>query len=215
MLQSIKHFAKLCVFRGNPTEVDGRTPTLVYLFLILLALDPGIFLVSSWLTSIKSSPSYHVVVDYQVIVDAVVRVLSNICAQLFVALCIFVILHIRKVPHNFRQTFSSYLGVHIIITLVPLVAFVATTLISSQPELSEIYDSYDWRDHYLRFVGPLFIVVLFVFFLSAIWKVLALGYILFKTMEVKFWQAGVVAVMLIYAAEGIEFLPIFHSLLRS
>lgn len=213
MLKSIKHFAKLCVFRGNPADVEGNTLTLVILFFILLALDPGIFLVSSWMTSIKSSPTYHVVVDHQVIVDAVVQVLSQICVQLFVALCIYVILYVRKVPQYFRQTFSAYLGVNIIIALLPLVVFIASMLVSSHQELNEIYD---WRESYLRFVGPLLIVVLFVFVVSAIWKVLALAYILFKIMEVKFWQAGVVAIMLIYATEGIvRFFPIFNGLSSS
>ena len=200
MFKSIKHFAKLCVFSGNPADADGRTVTLVVLFLILLVLDSGLLLVAIWLSSTGS------ITSAQTISDAVVQVLTNMCVLLLIALGIYVVLHVRRVPQNFRHTFSSYLGVNIIIVLLWLLVMVATMFMSSHQGLSE---SYDWQESFGRFVGPLLIVVPFVLFLFTIWKILAIGYILYKSMEIKFWQAGVIAIMLIYAPRALEIFPKF------
>lgn len=204
MLKSIKHFAKLCVLKGNPADVDGRTPTLVYLFLILLVLDPGIVLATIWMSPVSSTPAAHDIID-----EAVLRIPAIICTHLFVALCIYVVLHVRNVSQNFRQTFSSYLGVNVIITLVSVVLIVAVVLLCYQGDLSTFFD---YRTGFLLKTGFVAIVVALVFLVSSVWKILAFGYILFKSMELKFWQGGIFAILLIYAPEGL--FHIFPDLFR-
>ena len=130
MFKSIKHFAKLCVLRGNPADVDGRTHTLVILFLILLVLDPIIVLTALGGTASNSFTSVQSIGD-----DIILRVLSKICTHLLVALFIYATFHVRNVRQNFRQTYSSYLGVSIIITLVSSVVIVATVFLSAIGDL--------------------------------------------------------------------------------
>ena len=144
----------------------------------------------------------------QTIFDGVVGVLDTICKQLLVVLFVYVILQVRSVPQNFRQTFSSYLGVSIIIALLSLVLFVATVLNVSHDELSALFHP---RGGLLLKTGATFIVVSLVYLVSTVWKILAIGYILCKSMEVKFWQGGVIAIMLIYAPKALD---IFLELLR-
>ena len=207
MLRSIKHFAKLCVFRGNPADVDGRTLTLVVLFFILVVLYSGLGLATGWMSSTESYTSG------QNIFDEVVRVFGTICKQLVVALFIYVILQVRSAPQNFRQTFSSYLGVSIIIALLSLVLIVATVLMSSPRLLSALFNV---PVRHLPVTGSILTVVSLVYLVSTVWKILAFGYILYKSMEVKFWQGGVVAIMLIYAPEALEiFLEMFRYVVGS
>lgn len=193
MLKSIKHFAKLCVFRGDPADVDGRTPTLVILVFILWALTSGLPLISVWMLSIESLSSV------QTTFGRVVQMLGTICSQLFVALCIYVILQIRNVPQKFRQTFSSYLGVSIIIALFSLVIVETTEIILSV--FQELSDNFDWGASQLSSMGSMYIVVSCIFYVATGWKIIAFGYILYKSIEVKFWHAGVVSIMVIYAPE--------------
>ena len=207
MLKLFKHFAKLCFFSGDPADVDGRTSTLVVLFLILLVLDPLLPLIAVGISPIESFSNVRTVID------EVVGVLGTIFARLFVALCVYVILHVRRVPEKFRQTFSSYLGVSILIALFLFVLFHAIPLIASIQPLSEFLDGN--VGNFRLFTGTLIVVLSFITFITIVWKILAFGFILYKSMEVKFWHAGIVAIMLIYAADGIEFLPIFDGLLQS
>lgn len=200
MLTSIKHFAKFCVLRGNPAEVDGRTPTLVYLFLILLVLDPGIVLAAVWTSSVSSTPAAHDIVE-----EALLRVPGNIGTHLFVALCIYVILHVRNAPQNFRQTFSSYLGVSIIITLVSVVLIIATVLISSGGELSTFFD---YRLGFVLTIGIVSFIVALVYLVASAWKILAFAHVLFKSMDLEYWKSGIIAIMLIYASDRLfEIIP--------
>ena len=203
MLKSIKHFAKLCVLRGNPADVDGRTHTLVILFLILLVLDPIIVLTAVWATTSTFSVTYQNMVD-----EVILRVLSKICVQLFVALSVYAILQFRNVPQKFRQTFSSYLGVSIIISLVSSVLIVATVLWSSFGELNEFFDP---RKGFVLATGLVFFAFVLVEIVANVWKILAFGHILFKSMEVEFWQGVIVAIVLIFAHDGLleSFLEIF------
>ena len=46
-----------------------------------------------------------------------------------------------------------------------------------------------------------FIFYSLVSHVTTAWKILAFGHILYKSMEVKFWQAGVVAIMVLCAPE--------------
>ena len=195
MFKSIKHFAKLCVFRGNPADVDGRTLTLVILFLILVVLNSGFGLVKVGMSGIESSPGVHT------IFDEIVRVIGTICSQLFVALFIYVILQVRSVPQNFRQIFSSYLGVSIIITLTSLVLIVATAL------MNPLNARFDGLEGLFFITGSVFLVASLVYLISTVWKILVFGYILCKSMEVKFWQGGVVAIMLMFAPDALEIFP--------
>ena len=207
MLKSTKNIAKLCVSRGDPVEVDGRTPTLVILFLTFVVLESATFWTMGWLSWVDSSPSI------QTIVDEVFRVLGKICAQLFVALCIYAILHVRNVPQNFRHTFASYLGVSIVIALVSVVVVVATVLISSFNEYGGRFDGYRGE---IFVTGTVYVAVSVMYFVSVVWKVLAFRYILYKTMEIKFWQGAVLAIMLICAPQAVEIVSdMFKYLLQS
>lgn len=195
MFKSIKHFAKLCVLRGNPADVDGRTHTLVILFLILLVLDPIIVLTALGGTASNSFTSVQSIGD-----DIILRVLSKICTHLLVALFIYATFHVRNVRQNFRQTYSSYLGVSIIITLVSSVVIVATVFLSAIGDLDAFYDR---RLGFVLATGLVFFVVALVYLVSTVWKIFTFGYILVKSMEIKFWQGGIVAIMFIYAPEGL------------
>ena len=194
MLKSFKHFAKLCFFSGDPADVDGRTSTLVVLFLILSILIPGLPLLVDWIPHASFSGLVFLVVG---------PVLGTTIEQLFVALCIYVILHIRRVPQNFRQTVSSYLGVSIIIALFSLVLFGATDMIVSL--FHELRAFFDRSAGYSYSNESMFTFYSLVFHVTTAWKILAFGYVLYKSMEVKFWQAGVVAIMVIYAPQVLNF----------
>ncbi|MCY3540456.1 MAG: hypothetical protein OXH31_00895 [Gammaproteobacteria bacterium] len=192
MLKSIKNIVKLCFFKGDPADVDGSTPTLVTLFLIQVVLGSALVWATFWLTAIDSSPRT------QTFYDEVVRVLGSICALLFVALCVHVVAHVRRVPQNSRQIFAAYLGVSIIITLVCLAFIVASVLMSA------FFDPFlfsDLREGQIFITGTVFVVVSSVYLLSTFWKILVLGFILYKSLEIKFWHGGIVAIMLIYAPE--------------
>ena len=207
MLKSIKNIAKLSVSRGNPADVDGRTPTLVFFFLTLVLLESATYWVMGWLSAIDSSPSF------ETIVNEVFRVLGKICGQLFVALCIYAVLHVRNVPQNFRQTFASYLGVSIVIALVSVVVVVAAMLISSHNELDELFNR---RGAPFLLIGTVYVVISVIYFVSVVWKVLAIRYVLYKTMEIKFWQGAVLAIMLICAPQAVEiFSDMFKYMLQS
>ncbi len=192
MFKSIKQFAKLCVCRGNPADINDRTSTLVILFLTLSVLECATNFGMGWLSWINSSPGV------QTIVADVFRVLGKICGHLFVALCLYVVLHFRSLPQNFRHAYSSYLGVCIIIALVSLMVIGATVLMSSPQDLAA---SFRRQNGYLIIGGTMFLVVSMVYLVSTVWKVLAFGCILYKSMKIKFWQAGIVAIMLVQAPE--------------
>lgn len=206
MLKSLITYVKFCVFRGNPADVDGRTPTLVILFLVLLVFGSALVWATVWLSTIEPPLKAHT------IFDEVFRVASKFCALLLVALCLYVVLYVRRVPDNFRQTFSSYLGVSIIITYVSLGVIFATVLMSSYQELREVFS---WQIGYLPLTGPTIVVVSAVNLMSTVWQILAFGYILGKSMEVKFWLGCVVAIMLIYAPEVLEVFPVLFRYVES
>ena len=186
------HSAKLCVFRGNPADVDGITLTLVIRFLVFLVLQSGLVLTTVWMAT------YHMSFYVHTVGDEIAQVLYVIPAQLIVALCLYVVLHIRRMPQNFRYTLSSYLGVCIVITFASLVLVLASVLISSHDDLSVLFDR---KQNYLLVTGMMRIVVSTVYLVSAIWKILVFGYILYKSLEIKFWQGGILAIMLIYSPQ--------------
>ena len=70
--------------------------------------------------------------------------------------------------------------------------------------LHELRSYFDGRAGYSRSGGFMSIVYSLVFHITTVWKILAIGYILYKSMKVKFWQAGVVAIMVIYAPEVLK-----------
>ncbi len=188
----MKHSVKLCVFRGNPVDVEGFTFTLLIRFLIFLVLQSGFVLTTAWMAP------YHSSFSVQTVENEVFRVLGIVPAQLCIALCLYVVLIIKKLPQNFRHIFSCYLDVNIIITLVSLVLVIASVLISSHHDLSVLVDR---EDNYLLLTGMMLIVVSMVYLMSAVWKILVFGYILCKSMEIKFWQGGIVAIMLLYSPQ--------------
>ncbi|MYD46396.1 MAG: hypothetical protein F4W92_08600 [Gammaproteobacteria bacterium] len=198
MFSSFNHFAKLCVFRGNPADINGSTPTLVFLFLILVVLFSSLaWVLVSLLASDSSSGA-------QTSRDVVVQVLDTICTQLFIALCIYVVLHVRRVPQNFQQTFSSYLGVSVMITLVSLALIVGVVLIGSRQELGELFAA---QESSLLTNRATLLFVSLTYMVSLVWTILALAYILNKSMDVKFWHCGVLAVMMMYTPEALEIFP--------
>ena len=206
MHKSFITYVKLCVFRGNPADVDGRTPTLITLFIVLLVFGSALVWATVWLSAIEPPLKAHS------IFDEVVRVLIKLCALLFVALCTYVVLYVRRVPENFRQTFSSYLGVSIIITYASLGVIFATVLMSSYQELREVFI---WPFGYMPLTASTIIVVSSMHLVSTVWQILTFGYILSRSMEVKFWQGSVIAIMLIYAPEVIEVFPALVTYVES
>ena len=78
---------------------------------------------------------------------------------------------------------------------------VSTVLISSHQDLGAFFDR---QNGYLIMHGPVFLVVSIVYAASTVWKILAFGCILNKSMQVMFWHGGIVAIMLIQAPEVFE-----------
>ena len=133
--------------------------------------------------------------------DEVFRVLGTICGQLFVALCVYVVLHVRSIPQSFRSAYSSYLGVSIIIALVSIALILASVLLSA---VFDPFTRFGLQEGYLTLTGTMLIVSSSVFVVSTAWKILAFGYVLYKTMGLKFWHCAVMAIMLTFAPEALK-----------